>query len=116
MNTPCRNTRIAAKPIIAGLLLLVGAAFAQVPDKMPAESPQYGCGGCGGGCGGGQRRRVPPDGMTSQAVAGVAPPAGEGRGCGRMSPEERRQLRRDVHQAGRDIYPERMPPQDGRRW
>jgi hypothetical protein len=25
-----------------------------------------------------------------------------------MSPEERRQLRRDVHQAGRDLYPERM--------
>jgi hypothetical protein len=26
----------------------------------------------------------------------------------RMTPEERRQLRRDVHQAGRDLYPERM--------
>ncbi|MBI5107990.1 MAG: hypothetical protein HZA62_04515 [Rhodocyclales bacterium] len=25
----------------------------------------------------------------------------------RMTPEERRQLRRDVHQAGRDLYPER---------
>ncbi|MFZ2627912.1 MAG: hypothetical protein WAX67_03415 [Rugosibacter sp.] len=30
-----------------------------------------------------------------------------------MSPEDRRQLRRDVRDAGRDIYPERMPP--GRR-
>ena len=25
-----------------------------------------------------------------------------------MTPEERRQLRRDVHEAGRDLYPERM--------
>lgn len=25
----------------------------------------------------------------------------------RMTPEERRQLRRDVHDAGRDLYPER---------
>lgn len=28
-------------------------------------------------------------------------------GGGRLSPEERRQLRRDVHEAGRDLYPER---------
>jgi len=35
-----------------------------------------------------------------------------GRGS-RMSPEERRQLRRDVHDAGRDLYPGRMAP--GRR-
>ena len=95
-------------------MLLVGAAFAQVPEKMPSESSQYGCGGCGGGCG--QRRRGPPDGMASQAVGGEVSSSGEGRGCGRMSPEERRQLRRDVHQAGRDIYPERTLPQDGRRW
>ena len=25
-----------------------------------------------------------------------------------MTPEERRKLRQDVHQAGRDLYPERM--------
>lgn len=31
----------------------------------------------------------------------------------RLSPEERRQLRRDVHDAGRDLYPGRMSP--GRR-
>jgi len=30
-------------------------------------------------------------------------------GGGRLSPEERRQLRRDVHDAGRDLYPDRMP-------
>jgi hypothetical protein len=34
-------------------------------------------------------------------------------GGNRLSPEERRQLRRDVHDAGRDLYPDRMPP--GRR-
>ena len=27
----------------------------------------------------------------------------------RLSPEERRQLRRDVHDAGRDLYPDRGP-------
>jgi uncharacterized membrane protein len=28
-------------------------------------------------------------------------------GGGRLTPEERRQLRRDVHEAGRDLYPDR---------
>jgi len=32
-----------------------------------------------------------------------------------MSPEDRRQLRRDVRDAGRDIYPERMPSPSKRR-
>jgi uncharacterized membrane protein len=34
-------------------------------------------------------------------------------GGNRLSPEERRQLRRDVHEAGRDLYSHRM--QGGRR-
>lgn len=34
-------------------------------------------------------------------------------GANRMSPEERRQLRRDVHEAGRELYPVRI--QAGRR-
>jgi hypothetical protein len=39
---------------------------------------------------------------------GATPP-----GDNRLSPDERRQLRRDVHEAGRDLYSDRMPP--GRR-
>lgn len=27
----------------------------------------------------------------------------------RMSPEERRQLRRDIHEAGRELYPRELP-------
>jgi hypothetical protein len=34
-------------------------------------------------------------------------------GDNRLSPDERRQLRRDVHEAGRDLYSDRVPP--GRR-
>lgn len=51
--------------------------------------------------GGGPRHLVPAD---RPAEAGGDEP----RPRGRMTPEERRQLRRDVHEAGRDLYPERM--------
>ena len=37
---------------------------------------------------------------------------GQQQGQQRMSPDERRQLRRDLHDAGRDVYPQRR---DGRR-
>lgn len=38
---------------------------------------------------------------------------GERHGHGRMTPDERRQLRRDIHDAGRDLYAgrERLPRQ-----
>jgi hypothetical protein len=54
----------------------------------------------------GPQRMIPSDQRSDSSSADSAE-AGDRRG-GRMSPEERRQLRRDVHQAGRDIYPERM--------
>ncbi len=65
----------------------------------------------GRGMEGGGVPRVQP-GSQYQATQ---PQQGEdpGRRGGRLSPEERRQLRRDVHQAGRDLYPERTGP--GRR-
>ncbi len=49
----------------------------------------------------GQQRQA-PDSRPAQ----LAPD--DAGGQRRMTPEERRQLRRDVHQAGRDLYPERM--------
>lgn len=40
--------------------------------------------------------------------------AHEARRQSRMSPEERRQLRRDVHDAGRDLYRDRPPRRESR--
>ena len=45
---------------------------------------------------------LPPTGSAQLVADDAAAPRG-----GRMSREERRQLRRDVDQAGRDLYPER---------
>jgi hypothetical protein len=45
---------------------------------------------------------VPAPGAAQLAAGDGGPPRG-----GQMSREERRQLRRDVDQAGRDLYPER---------
>ncbi len=51
------------------------------------------------------------DGQEPQRMAPDSRPAqlapDDAAGQRRMTPEERRQLRRDVHQAGRDLYPER---------
>jgi hypothetical protein len=49
-----------------------------------------------------QQGAAPATGPVQFAADDAAAPRG-----GRMSREERRQLRRDVDQAGRDIYPER---------
>ncbi len=56
--------------------------------------------------GGGPQRMMPAEQRSEQSVArdNTVPD-----GASRMSPEERRQLRRDVHEAGRDIYPDRAP-------
>ncbi len=50
-------------------------------------------------------RQTAPE--RSQSLAGDASDASKERG--RMSPEERRQLRSDVRQAGRELYPDRPP-------
>lgn len=44
--------------------------------------------------------------MSEPRPAQFAPDGGAERQ--RMTPEERRKLRQDVHDAGRDLYPERM--------
>lgn len=90
-----------ASAAIALSLLLAATAFAEGPHRAPPERNANGMG---------------PQGMmpADQRADQFSPRDAEQRGGGnRLSPEERRQLRRDVHQAGRDLYPDRMPP--GRR-
>ncbi len=60
----------------------------------------------------GLRRAMPADPDSARSARRDAEPRGDN---GRLSPEERRQLRRDVHQAGRDLYPGRMSPGRGPR-
>ena len=83
---------------MAGVLCFtIAGAAAQGPQRMgPGRHAD----------GDGPRRMIPSDQRSDSSSADSAE-AGDRRG-GRMSPEERRQLRRDVHQAGRDLYPERM--------
>ena len=86
---------------VAGVLgLLVADASAQVPPRL-RPGREAGSGG-------------PPRMMPAeQRPESFLPRDAEPPGGNRLSPEERRQLRRDVHDAGRDLYPDRMPP--GRR-
>lgn len=102
MTTNCRARWLGAASVAIALSLLpTAAAFAQGPQR---SSPERNASGM-----------VPPGTMpVEQRAEQFSPRDAEQRGGGnRMSPEERRQLRRDVHQAGRDLYPDRMPP--GRR-
>lgn len=52
--------------------------------------------------GAGPQRMLPAQQRDEAAGRNDTAPGG-----GRLTPEERRQLRRDVHEAGRDLYPER---------
>jgi len=93
------------------LLLLAFDASAQGQQRPPVDQ--------GEGAGAqrmrqGQQRQQQRrgDGSAAQGKASATQPAqfsaGDGVAAGgQMSREERRQLRRDVDQAGRDLYPER---------
>lgn len=74
----------------AALLLLAFDASAQGPSRPPP----------GQGDGAGPQRMAPAARPAQFAAEDDAAPRG-----GKMSREERRQLRRDVDQAGRDLYP-----------
>ena len=52
-------------------------------------------------------RQVPPAGKTDEGQQAVADPS---QPRPRLSPQERRQLRRDLIEAGRDIYRHDGPP------
>lgn len=75
------------------LLLLMADVSAQAPDR-PFRGRRAETGG--------------PQHMVPAERPASGPIADDPRPRGRMTPEERRQLRRDVHEAGRDLYPERM--------
>ena len=98
--------------LTAAVLLLAFDVSAQGQSRPPsgqgdgADSPRMGQGPQ-------HPARHRGDGSGPQGMAQTARPAqfaaddtAAPRG-GQMSKEERRQLRRDVHEAGRDLYPER---------
>jgi hypothetical protein len=84
--------------ITASLLLLAAEVSAQGMPR-PARDRD-----------GPRPQRMMPDSRPSQFAAEEA--SGQRQ---RMTPEERRQLRRDVHDAGRDLYPERERLREQRR-
>lgn len=96
----------------AALLLLAFGASAQGQQHLPPEPgdaagpPRMGQGEHrqqrGRRDGSGPQGMVPTSQSTQLADGEAAAPRGR-----QMSREERRQLRRDVHEAGRDLYPER---------
>lgn len=87
---------------VASVLWLLAAGASAQGSHRPGGGRNFNGGGPGP-----QRMMAPeqrPMVARDDATAG---------GGNRLSPEERRRLRRDVHEAGRDIYSDRMPP--GRR-
>ena len=97
--------------LVVAMLLLAFDASAQGQHRPPDQGD--GAGRQRMGQGPQHKQRGPGDGSGPQGMAPAARPAqfaaddaAAARG-GQMSKEERRQLRRDVDQAGRDLYPER---------
>ena len=78
------------------LWLLVADASAQVPQQ-PRQGREAHRGG--------PQRMVSAEPRPESLLPRDAEPPGGGN---RLSPEERRQLRRDVQEAGRELYPGRM--------
>lgn len=113
MKAGCRaNWAAKWTGLATALLLLATDVSAQGQQQPPspdrgvdARPQQMGQGphqqrGRGNGAGP-QQGAAPTAGPAQFAADGGAPRGGQ------MSREERRQLRRDVHEAGRDLYPER---------
>lgn len=104
--------------LAVALLLLVFDAAAQgqsapPPDQGNGAGPQHMGQGPhrqqrARGEGPGPQGMAPTPGSAQLTAGDGAAPRG-----GQMSREERRQLRRDVHEAGRDLYPERRHGRGG---
>ena len=86
-------------------LIALGGVALLVLASLPAEA-QQGQGGRGLGRGA-PGRLTPPQQVPARDVAGQ-----NANRDARMTPEQRRQLRRDVHDHGRDIYRERTAGQN----
>jgi len=85
--------------LTAALLMLAADAFAQAPHRHFRDRD-----------GGGPRSLVPMQSAEDATQLDESVPRRP-----RLTPEERRQLRRDVHDAGRDLYPERERLREQRR-
>jgi hypothetical protein len=105
--TAKRRARWAGVTMMASVLwLLAAGASAQGPHRPGGRNA--------GGGGGGPQRMMPAEQRPEQRSEQFSSREGPAQdGGNRLSPEERRQLRRDVHEAGRDLYSDKMPP--GRR-
>lgn len=88
--------------VMAALWLLAAGASAQGPQRMGSGRDANGDG---------PRRMMPAEERPGRGLQRETERRdGEAHEkAHRLSPEERRQLRRDVHDAGRDLYPARMP-------
>ncbi len=104
---PCARRRPAkwnarkAEHIVKGWIVLSGIVLALL-TSLPATA-QHG-GGKRLGQGGGPGRQTPPPQMPARDAGG---PKRDASRDARMTPEQRRQLRRDVNDHGRDIYRDR---------
>jgi len=85
---------------IVRLLIALGVVALILLVALPAEA-QHGQGGRGIG------RAAPGRPMSPQQVPARDVAGPNANRDARMTPEQRRQLRRDVHDHGRDIYRER---------
>ena len=84
-------------------LIALGGVALILLTALPATA-QHGQGGRGIGRGA-PGRPTPPQQVPARDVAGQ-----NANRDARMTPEQRRQLRRDVHDHGRDIYRDRSGP------
>ena len=92
---------------VAGVVWLLASSASAQPGPHRLQGDRH----AGSGDGSPGSRRMMPPGQRQEASRDGSDP-----GSGRLTPEERRQLRRDVHEAGRDLYPDRMPGRrEGRR-
>ena len=113
MNAGCGAKWAAKCTGLAAVLLL--SAFDASAQGQPGPPLDQGAGAGSQRMGQGPQRqqRGRGDGAGPQGMAPATRPAQFSAGDaaaprgGQMSKEERRQLRRDVHEAGRDLYPER---------
>lgn len=94
------------KPWSCACLLMLSLLMA----SLPAHAFPGGRGG--GGFQVQQRPHSPPGDRQFQQAPRRQDAQPNPQGPQRMSPDERRQLRRDLRDAGRDVYPQRR---DGRR-
>ncbi|MBM3346785.1 MAG: hypothetical protein FJY55_09875 [Betaproteobacteria bacterium] len=89
------------KPVSRLSTYLLVALLALLASTAPASAEQRGPM---------RRAERPPDNALGPRPAdqrGLGPPPRQANWPGQMSPEERRQLRRDIDEHGRDLYRER---------